>query len=76
MSAERPPVVIDLHVEGFASSADDNYEVPRDQWDAMTPDERTKFAEGCAADHAANYVGWGWHIADPDDYASTGGGQP
>lgn len=72
-SNDRKPVVISLNVEGFSSSESDTYEVSRDEWEAMTPAERTAFAEGCASDHAANYVGWGWHIADPDDYASTGG---
>jgi hypothetical protein len=70
---KRPPVVISMSVEGFSGSAQDTYEVPRDEWDAMTPAERVTFAEGCASDHAANYIGWGWHIADPDDYASTEG---
>lgn len=72
-NVERAPVVISLNVEGFGGSESDTHEVARAEWDAMTPAERNKLADGVASDFAFNYVGWGWHIADPDDYASTGG---
>jgi hypothetical protein len=69
--AERPLVVISLHVEGFGGSAHDTEAVDRDEWDAMTPAERSRLAEDMAEAHAINHVGWGWHIEDPADLAST-----
>lgn len=74
-SENRPPVVIDLHVEGFGDSRDDTLEVDRDEWDAMTPKQREELAVRAAEDFAANYVGWGWHIVDADDYAAATGNQ-
>ena len=68
---KRPPVVLDLHVEAFGGSADETFEIDRDEWDAMTPDERRETAQQAADDMAANYVAWGWNIADADDYAET-----
>jgi hypothetical protein len=72
MSADQP-VVISLHVEGFGGSADDEVEIPRAEWDSMTLAERTTVLEDLADEHAANHVAWGWHIYDPDDYASAVG---
>jgi len=69
---ERPPVVVSLNVEAFSDSRSDTAEIPRAEWDAMTPAERTKRVSEMASDFANDYVGYGWHIDDPDDYASTG----
>ena len=70
-SEKRPPVMISINVEFPGGSESDVHEVDRDEWDAMTPAERKKLAEEVASDHAANYVGWGWNIDDPADYAAT-----
>ncbi len=70
--AERPPVVVSMNVEGFSGSESETHEIPGAEWDAMTPAARLKAVEELASDHAGNYVGWGWNIADPDDYASVG----
>jgi hypothetical protein len=67
----RPPVVIALHVEAFGGSENETFEIDRNEWDAMTPDERRETAQQAADDMAANYVSWGWHIYDEADYAST-----
>lgn len=66
------PVIVRLNVEGFGQSESETLEVSRAEWDAMTPRERYTFVSEAASDHAANYVGWGWHIEDPDDYAAVG----
>lgn len=74
MTDRTEPVRISLNVEFPGGSESMDYEIDRDEWDAMTPAERTKGIEEAASDHAYNYVGWGWHIEDPDDYADTEGG--
>lgn len=73
MSRPTGPVIVSLHVEAFGEGRDDTFEIPRDKWDAMTPAERAQLLETEATDFAANYVGWGWHIDDPDDYAAAVG---
>lgn len=70
-NAQRPPVVVSLHVEAFGQSRDDTAEIERDEWDAMTPAERSELIDGYAEGLAANHVGWGWHINDPTDYAAA-----
>lgn len=81
----RPPVRISLHVEWASGDADDLHgnprdewidvlEIPRDEWEALTPQERVRIADSAAGEHAATYVAFGWHIDDADDYASTQGG--
>lgn len=69
----REPVRIDANVEGFGGHAREIFEVDRAEWDALDPAGRSKLCEEIAAEHAANHVGWGWHIADPADMASTEG---
>lgn len=71
-SRNRPPVVIDLHVEAFGDSRDETIEIDRDEWDTMTPEKRAEMAREAAGEFAANYAAWGWNIADPDDYAAVG----
>jgi predicted NAD/FAD-binding protein len=68
------PVVVSLNVEGFAQAESETYEIPRDEWNTMTSAERLRAVEDAASDFAGNYVGWGWHIEDPDDYAAATGG--
>lgn len=68
---DRPHVTVSLNVEGFSGDASGTHEVDRGEWDAMTPAERVALLDQSAADHAANYVGWGWHITDPADAAAA-----
>jgi hypothetical protein len=70
-SPNTGPVIVSLHVEGFGESENETHEIPRAEWDAMTPVERVKAAEEAAGVFAGNCVGWGWHIDDPQDYAAT-----
>lgn len=65
------PVRIEVHVEGFGGHSTETVEVDRAEWDALDPADRDKLCDDLAAGHAADYVGWGWHIADPADLAST-----
>ncbi|MEO3929279.1 hypothetical protein ABGB07_36320 [Micromonosporaceae bacterium B7E4] len=71
MADELAPVRIELSVEGFGDSRTEDYEIDRAEWDAMTVAERNEHIRQVAEDFATNYVNWGWHIADPDDYADT-----
>ncbi|GAA4849630.1 hypothetical protein GCM10023403_10460 [Pseudonocardia benzenivorans] len=45
--------------------------VPRDEWDAMTADQRDALVDSVAADAVANAGGYGAHVVDvsevPDD---------
>lgn len=66
------PVVVNLNVQGFGQSESETLEVDRDEWDALTPAERLVLVDSAAADFAANYVGWGWYIADPGDMNAVG----
>jgi hypothetical protein len=70
-SENRPPVVIDMHVEAFGDSRDETTEIDRDEWDAMTPAERAAMVQECADEFAASYVAWGWNIADEADAAAA-----
>jgi len=71
----RPPVVVQVHLNwpGAGGHSEDSYEIPRDQWDRMTPAERGAYCDGLAEEEADNKFSWGWDIADPADYAATEG---
>lgn len=71
-SQDRPPVVIEMHVEAFGDSRDETFEVDRDEWESLTPQKREALAQDAVDEFAANYVAWGWNIVDTTDYASTG----
>lgn len=72
-SQPRPPVVVEYNLSwpGVGGSESDTVEIPRDEWDAMSPAARLQLCESIADEAAYNRFAWGWHIADPDDYAST-----
>jgi hypothetical protein len=72
-SDPRPPVLVEINVSwpGFDGQHNETIEVSRDKWDAMTWYERTQYCETLAEETAADMVGWGWHIPDQDDYATT-----
>lgn len=71
---KRPPVVVAMSVEFPGGYEADTQEIDRDEWDAMTPEQRTACMERAVSDFAADYVSYGWSISDTDDYlAATGG---
>lgn len=72
-SDPRPPVVVEVNLSwpGVGGQENSTYEVARDEWDAMTPAARLALCEAYADEDAYNRFSWGWHIADPDDYAAT-----
>lgn len=74
-SSDKPSVRIEMHVEAFADSRDETFEVNRAEWESMTPAERAALAQEVTDEFMANHVSAGWHITDPDDYASTSGGE-
>lgn len=69
----RPPVVVEYSINWSDKDASEHgtFEIPRDEWDAMTPAERTAKCEQLAEEIVTNAVGWGWSIPDPDDWAAT-----
>lgn len=71
INVDKGPVVVSLNVEGFGGSSKSVGEVDRAYWEAMTPAERGAYVTDMAEAHALNYIGWGWHIEDAADYAST-----
>lgn len=72
-SNPRPPVVVEYSISwsGVGASEIGTFEIDRDEWDAMSPAERLEEARIGAQGIVENTVTWGWHIEDPDDYAST-----
>lgn len=71
MSDQNEPVLVSLNVEGWGSSSQDTQPIDREEWNSLDPAGRVKLLDELADTHAANYVSWGWHIEDPDDYAET-----
>lgn len=65
------PVVVSLNVEGFSGRSTEEIEIDRAEWDALTPEGRSELLQELADEHAANHVGWGWHIDNPDDLKAT-----
>jgi hypothetical protein len=70
----RPPVIVEYSLSwpGVDGSESDTVEIPRDEWDAMTPAQRVAECEQIANEAAYNRFSWGWNIEDADDYAATG----
>ncbi|ATO14659.1 hypothetical protein CO540_13160 [Micromonospora sp. WMMA2032] len=73
MSTEQPPVRIRLYVSTNWVGADDEeyIEIPRDEWDDMTPAERRAYLDEEANTFMANCVEYGWIIPDDNDRAAT-----
>lgn len=69
---EPPPVIVSTNVEYPGGNDQQDTEIERGKWDEMTREERVAELEAIASDHAAEYVGWGWYIADPTDAADAG----
>lgn len=69
----RPPVLVEVNVSwpGWDGSHSETVEVARDEWEAMTWYERTQYCDDRAEEIATEMVGWGWHICDQADLAST-----
>jgi hypothetical protein len=69
----RPPVIVEVNLSwpGVGGHEDNVYEIPRGEWDEMTPAERVAYCEELAVEDANNRFSWGWNIADPDDYEAT-----
>jgi hypothetical protein len=58
------PVVITVSVETPTESYTANFEVPREEWDAMTPDERVKYAEDTASTEFYNSCNYGYSVQE------------
>lgn len=69
----RPPVVVEYSIEWPEQGAfdDGTFEIPRDEWDAMTPTERAQRCQVGAEEFVQNAIGWGWNIPNPDDFAAA-----
>jgi hypothetical protein len=70
----RPPVVtVEYSISWSSQDASEvgTFDIPRDEWDAMTPAERVKRCEQTADEILENTVTWGWHIHDGADWAAT-----
>jgi hypothetical protein len=63
------PVVIRVNIEVNPQVSE--IEVDRALWDSLTPQQRSEYAAEVATDELNNAGGYGWHIEDPDDMAST-----
>lgn len=79
MSSTTPrldPVTVTYRVEASPRTATE--EIPRDKWDAMTPQHRKEYVEEGALNTVNDAGGWGWSIDDPADEAmvATGDTRP
>lgn len=69
--ATTDAVQVDLTVEGFGGEDHTTVEIPRQEWDQMSPHQRFDRCEELANEHLRSRVSWAWNIADPEDYKST-----
>lgn len=69
----RRPVEVTLSAEStyIGQTWTDTATIERSEWNTLTAQERRDLLDSMAETHAALYVGYGWHIEDPDDYADT-----
>lgn len=67
----RPPVVVDYNIHWGAKSASENdtFEIPREVWDVLTPEQRNSHIEVIVEEIVNNTVTYGWNVADPADAA-------
>jgi hypothetical protein len=67
------PVIVTYHIEWAGQGASDRgtFEIPRVEWDQMTPAQRRDRVELVVAETVASEVGSGWHIYDQDYMAAT-----
>ena len=73
MSQNSEPVRIHLYVDtGLANAShEDDIEIPRNEWNAMTPAERRDLLDDNAEILMSNHIEYGWQIEDEDDHAAT-----
>lgn len=69
----RPPVEISYTISwpGVGGEETDTFQIPRAEWDMMSPTERTAWIEDAVQSRFADLCGWGWHIYNEADYAGT-----
>jgi hypothetical protein len=67
----KGPVVIITYVEAGSQTDEDRLEVDRDEWDAMTPNERYELCIDAAVTHQNNWAPCGWDIDDQEDRESV-----
>lgn len=76
MTENKDPVRVQLYVHTGLVGAEhhDEIEIPRDEWNEMTPAERRKQLDDEAQTLLWNHIDYGWSIDDADDNAATEGG--
>jgi hypothetical protein len=67
------PVVVEYEISWPDRDAIETatFTIPRAEWDAMTPAERTARIETEVEAIVGSTVGYGWHIHNEDDWART-----
>lgn len=72
MTQNVTPVRVHLSVEinGSPFTAI-THEIPREEWDAMSVDDRNDTLAHLAEQNAGRVVTYGWNIEDADDMAAT-----
>lgn len=68
-SDDQRPVIVEINVEARPTTG--TYEIPRAEWDAMTPAQRRRHLDDMVGEEIGNAGGAGWYIADPDDEAAA-----
>jgi len=70
MFGNRKPVAVTLVCE--ANPSEDVQHIDRNDWDALTPDERHDRIESMLEAHVQEAGGSSWHIDDENDYKAVG----
>lgn len=68
MSTEKPPVRVLLIGEVFTREnlVEDVLEIPREKWDAMTPQQRRHYLDDALEQHVVDLFGSGWNLIGED----------
>ena len=70
--AQQEPVRVRVSVEWPGGKDVEMVEIDREEWDALVDNaDRASLLARITEEHAANYVGSGWLLSDPEDLAAT-----
>jgi len=68
MTTDKRPVKAVVYAEVFTRETYSalEIEIPRDEWDAMTPRQRTAYLDDARDEHANSILGTGWSLSGED----------
>jgi hypothetical protein len=68
MPESRPPVRVKLFAEVFTreTEIEETMDIPRDDWEAMSQQQRRRFLDEALEEHVNGLVGSGWELLGDD----------